>query len=53
MEKEEKREPVTGTDKSKVCSNLPDGITDRCPYCGIRFSNPIELIQHVFRYHNS
>ncbi len=26
---------------------------DRCPYCGIRFENPVELIQHVFRYHST
>jgi len=30
-----------------------DKALDRCPYCGIRFENPVELIQHVFRYHST
>jgi len=43
----------SGRDTCGVGVSGKDISRDTCPYCGIRFANPVELIQHVFRYHNS
>lgn len=38
-------------EKQEIKSN--DSTLDTCPYCGIKFENPVELIGHVFRYHST
>jgi len=57
MEKRFEKKQDFVNEENKTCSaervkkeNRP---ADKCPYCGIRFNNPLEMLRHVFTIHAS
>jgi hypothetical protein len=56
MDKKEKKGISTESTERGVCELKPpsgDKDINKCPYCGLRFENPPEVILHVFRQHSS
>jgi hypothetical protein len=57
MERENKKEETaTNREKGNACmsfSEMESADKHTCPYCGLRFNNPLEVIQHVFRFHSA